>query len=255
MPHIRPLIEKLPWKLFLTGLSLAVGLAVPSIYELGQKPAARSRHYGMEHATIIVLMATMIVCMLSLLFRRIMAVKSIDGKAIDGKSSTEDAAARRVQFRLRQAFIAVTVIAVILALMRLMDGTLANGLVAVLAFAIAVWGYFQGWHVLARLGTLYASMFLPCVWMILFNKPFGHVSGLAENIPTCPGIIYAGLLSALFRTNLHEAGKLAVVFVIVQLLIGAWLAKRGGKLLGVYLFGVLVTASLSSLLMHALYRA
>jgi hypothetical protein len=44
---------------------------------------------------------------------------------------------------------------------------------------------------------------------------------------------------------------IAAVIVIAQLILGAWLARRGGRLAVAYTGLVLMLSSLSSLLMHA----
>jgi hypothetical protein len=251
MRFIRSILQRFPWRLFSTGLSLAVGILVPSIFELGARPAARSRHYSMEHAAIAVIVVTVIGCALRMWFDRSTTIQTTDANT----PSAKPAAARKVQFKLWQVFIGITVIAVGLGLIRFLETTWLNGLIVVIAFAILGWGSVQGWHVFARLVTLNASMFLPCVWMIVYNKPFGRTSGLVEFIPTCPGILHAGLLSALFGMNLHEGAKIAPVVVILQLLLGAWLAKRGGTISAVYTCLVFLASSLSSLAMHGMYRA
>jgi hypothetical protein len=66
----------------------------------------------------------------------------------------------------------------------------------------------------------------------------------------------AGLIRAVTSSGgPDEMGVVAGGIVIAELLLGAWLARRGGKLFVAYLLLVMLVSSVSSLGMHALYRA
>jgi hypothetical protein len=92
--------------------------------------------------------------------------------------------------------------------------------------------------------------------MVAYNEPFGRTSGLVTAIPFAPAILPAGLIRALTDAGSpDEMGQIAGLIVIAELLLGAWLARRGGKLFACYLCLILLVSSVSSFGMHALYRA
>jgi hypothetical protein len=93
--------------------------------------------------------------------------------------------------------------------------------------------------------------------MIAFNVPFGRTSGLVTAIPFGPALLPAELIRVLTDASIGPDGSasIAAVIVIGELALGAWLAGRGGKLWLVYLILVLLVSSVSSLGMHAGYRA
>jgi hypothetical protein len=244
MPGFQPFFRPLPWLPLLTGISLATGLVVPSIYEWGQKPAARTRHAGMERAALAVLVVTGVVCLLVMWLR-----------GTPDSPPPEQAKVGRRQFGLREVFAVTTFTAVVFALSRLDNPIFINGLVAVVAVALVGWSFaYGGWRLRNRLAGTLVTMFLPFAWMIAFSVPFGRTSGLAIYIPIGPGILGTALISNLIGANMHESGPIGPVIVITQLLIGAWLARRGGKLSVVYTLFTFLSASLSSLALHALYR-
>jgi hypothetical protein len=154
---------------------------------------------------------------------------------------------------LRAIFAVTTVTAVALAMAMLLDAAWSSALVVAVVFAIVGWSVSGDWPIRSRIGALLASLFLPFTWMVAFNVPFGSTSGLAVNIPIAPGILPALLLRGL--ASVDEVGKLAVAFVLLQLLIGAWLARRGGALFFAYAVLVLGSSTVNSLVFHVLYRA
>jgi hypothetical protein len=226
------------------GIGLAIGCIVPSIFELTQELHQRSRHEGLEMAATIAIGATVLLCSGIILGRR----------NVSSLPATETGP-RKHQFGLRAVFAVTTVTAIVLAIAKLLDSHWTNSIVMALAFAIVGWSISGGWPIQSRVGALLASLFLPFTWMVAFNVPFGHTSGLAVNIPIGPGILAAELLRGFANMSVDEAGNLAFGFVLLQLLVGAWLAQRGGA--GFIGFAVLVLASstLSSLVFHVLYRA
>ena len=129
-------------------------------------------------------------------------------------------------------------------------------MVGVVALGVLAWALFQEARVRSRAAALVAGLFCPTVWMIAYNVPIGRTSGLVAAIPFAPAILPAALIRAVtYRGGPDEMGMVAGVIVIGELLLGAWLAWRGGKLFVAYLILVLVVSSVSSFGMHALYRA
>jgi hypothetical protein len=161
-----------------------------------------------------------------------------------------------MQFRLWQLFALMTVAAILLAAMKWLDISWASALVAAVALGVLAWSLTQDRRVRSRAAALVAGLFCPLAWMVAYNVPFGRTSGLVAAMPFAPAILPAGVIRALTGGGgPDEMGLVAGTIVIAELLVGAWLAWRGGKLFVAYLLLVLIVSSVSSLGMHALYRA
>jgi hypothetical protein len=243
MPGWLAFFRRLPLLLLLTGGSLAIGLLVPSFYEWTSPLYSSSGHVELERGAAVVLLATIIGCALVMRLRA--------GEA----SRTAETGGRRLQFGLRGVFAAMTLTAVVFAIIRLLRAPYSVGAVAAVAMAIAGWSLICGGEIRWRMAAMLACMFLPFVWMSAFNVPFGRTSGLALSLPIGPGIVPAELIRAFAGLSTDAAAKIPAVIVIFQLLIGACLAHRGGKLALIYTLVLLAVSTLSSLLLHALYRA
>lgn len=244
MPGLRSFFRRLPLFPLFSGISLAIGLVIPSVFEWTQKPASRSRHVTLEHAAAAVLVITMFACSFVMWRRR-----NATGQAAVRSES------RKLQFGLRDVFVAITIVAVVLAMARLVSPPVASGGVIAVVSAIVGWAFACDRPIRSRVGLILANMYLPLAWMIAFNVPFGRTSGLAVNIPLGPGIVLAELLRELAGLNRYAVEVVGAVVVIGELLLGAWLARRGGRLSVIYAILVLISSSLGSLLLHALYRA
>jgi len=236
-------IKRLPLFTLLAGISLAIGFAVPVVYEWTQKPPARSRLPAMEQAALVALLLTVVVCPLVAWLRK--------------PQEPTAAGPRKLQFNLRALFAATTVSAILVAAARWLDASWSSALVAAVAAIVVGWSFLRDAGVRSRTGSLVATLFFPFVWVIAYNVPFGSTSGLAAVIPIGPAILPAELVRAVLDRSLSPDDMLpiAAMIVIGELALGAWLAHRGGKLLIAYLLLVLLFSSLSSLGMHALYRA
>jgi hypothetical protein len=159
-----------------------------------------------------------------------------------------------LQFGLRELFIATTITALVLAASRFLEPSLASSFVIAMVVALIAWSFTCDGQIRGRIGAFLAAMFFPFVWIIAFNVPIGHTSGLIEVLPLGPGIIVAELIRALGSFDRDHAAKLAIVFVFVQLLLGVELVRLRGKLPVIYVLIILVTSSMSSFFLHALYR-
>jgi hypothetical protein len=246
MTETLSLIRRFPLLPLLTGLSLVMGFMVPAIFELAQKPASRNRFAKMEQTAVAIAVATAVWC----------AVAGFLGGR-RAKPSPAATTPRAMQFGLRAVFVAVTLTAVVLAVARALDMHWGSAVTLALVVAIAAWSLTGDWPLRARIGTLLACTYFPFTWMIAFNRPFGYTSGLVVNMPLGPGILWGELLRGLAQLSggADRVANLAIVFVMLQLLVGAWLARRGGKLYATYLVLALASSSLSSLVLHVLYRA
>jgi hypothetical protein len=223
------------------GLGLTIGLIVPCAFEYTEEIASRTRHYALERGALVVIVITLLVCGTVMWLRRNSTVKIT-------KSS-------RLQFGLRGTLSAMTLGAVVMALSPLLSATLASGLVAAVAIGMLGCAFIWGGQAWSRFSAMLAVMFLPFTWMIAFNVPFGDTSGLAIAFPLAPGLIIAELIRAFTGSSRDQVERLGVAIVILQLLLGAWLARRRTRLSALYTVLLLVTSSLSSFVLHALYRA
>jgi hypothetical protein len=244
MPGYHAIISRLPALPLLAGISLAIGFLVPSVFEMAQKPASQHRHDQLELSAFIVLAATALVCTAVSLLRKRQAAPEHE----IGPPGTW-------QFDLLQLFLAITMFAIALAIMPLLELWVASAVIVALILAITAWAWRSGPSTGARITALLAVMFLPFVWMIAYSVPLGRTSGLIAVIPIAPGILVAELLRGLAGLQRDKVESVAAIAVMIQLLMGAWLARQGPR--GSLTFSLLVLAASSagSLLLHILYRA
>ena len=241
MTGMKQFLNRLPVFPLFAGIALSIGLLVPSIFEWGEKPAARSRHPEMERAAFIVFAVTLVVAAICWYLSK----PSNFERPIDSKENS-----RRFQFGVRGLLIATTLAAASLAVAPWMNLIVSTAIVLVTAFAVLVYSFYHSWPVRSRTGALLASMFLPFAWMIRYNRPFGHTSGLIAALPIGPAIVPATLTGG----HLDHSSWIAATIIVIELVVGAWLMRRGGKLAFVYLIFLLLFSSFNSLVLHLLYR-
>jgi len=230
---------------------LTIGFLVPVVFELTEKPWNRTRLVGLERAAMV---TVVVACGLGVLeFWHVKRFVTRRMTATNGAAADERP--RKMQFGLWQLFVVMTLAAVVLAVVKWLGVSWASGLVAAVVLGVLAWGLFQEPRLQLRAAALVAGLFCPMVWMVAYNVPFGRTSGLVAAIPFAPAILPAGLIGFFASRGPDEMGLVAGVIVIAELLLGAWLAWRGGKVFVAYLLLVLVVSSVSSFAMHALYRA
>jgi hypothetical protein len=234
--------RRIPLFTLVAGISMTIGFLVPVVFEFTEQPAARSRHPSMEWAAILTVALTCVACVLvAWLSKR--------------PEQPPDGRARKLQFGLWKLFVVMTLSAVLLAVAKWLEISWLSALITVLALGVLGWSNYLGPDVRSRAGSLLASLFCPFVWMIAYNVPFRTTSGLAVAIPIAPAILPAEILRR-FTSDVGVDGNVPIAGVIVvgELLLGAWLARRGGKLFVAYLLCVLVASCASTWVMHAGYR-
>ena len=215
---------------------------MPVAYEWMQEPWNRTRLVFLEWASLVTVALTCVVCGFAAWLSR-------------GSSSAAEPRPR-TQFRLWHLFAVMTLAAILLATGKWLDVSWASAVVAAVALGVLSWSLFQDARARSRMAALVAAVFCPLVWMVAYNEPFGRTSGLVAAIPLAPAILPAALLRIFTSGGGHdELGQFAGLIVIAELLLGAWLARRGGKLFAFYLCLILLVSSVSSFGMHALYRA
>lgn len=234
--------SQIPWLIVAIGVSLAIGFLIPPIYELGLKPASRSKHPGLVRLAVLSLIVTAVFCLVRLSWRRTAPVPESPSPSPP------------LQFRLREMFGLTALLAVIFSVMTVTDEDVANGLVAGWVTAVTGWTFWCVPSGRRRLLILLAVIYLPFVWTIAFNEPFGTVSGLAVNIPLCPGILVAELLRGLIGLDRDAATQMAAVLAMIGIGLGAVLARRGGKTFVCYTLAALASSSFSSFVLQALFR-
>jgi hypothetical protein len=236
------LASRFPLFTLVAGFGLTMGFLVPVAYELMEEPWNRSRLVSLERAAMISALVTCMLCPVAVWL----------GK---GKSASVEQK-RKIQFRLWHLFAVMTLAAIVLAAAKWLELTWVSALVAAVALGVVAWGLAQDAGMRSRTGALVAGLFCPLVWMVAYSEPFGRTSGLVAAMPFAPALLPAGLIRALAGGGgPDEMGVVAGVIVIAELLLGAWLAWRGGKLFVAYLVLILLVSSVSSLAMHAMYRA
>src|SRR5688572_5192782 len=112
------MFPRLPTLPLLAGISLAIGLFVPSVFEMAQEPASRHRHDQLELAAVIVLAATTLVCTAVSLLRKRQA-----------EPMREIGPPGNWQFGLLQLFLAITMFAIALAIMPLLELWVASAVI------------------------------------------------------------------------------------------------------------------------------
>lgn len=235
-------LSRIPLFTLVAGVGLTIGFLVPVAFEFAEEPWNRTRLVSMERAAILtaVLSSALCVCLIYL-----------------GKQKPPAAERRpKLQLRLWHLFAVMTLAAILLAAMKWLDHSWASGLVATVALGVLGWAVCQDARVRSRAAALVAGLFCPLVWMVAYNVPFGRTSGLVTAIPFAPAILPASLVRVVISSGgPDEMGVVAGAIVIAELLLGSWLAYRGGKLFVTYLLLVMVVSIVSSFGMHALYRA
>jgi hypothetical protein len=235
-------VDRIPLFTLVAGIGLAIGFLVPVAFEVAEEPWNRTRLISMERAAIVTVALSSVLCVCL---------------AWLGKKSPPAAERRpKVQFRLRQLFVVITLAAILLAVMKWLNLSWASGLVTVVALGVLCWALCKDARVRSRAAALVAGLFCPLVWMVAYNVPFGRTSGLVTAMPFAPAILPASLIRIVTSGGgPDEMGVIAGVIVIAELVLGSWLAYRGGKLFVAYLLLVMVVSSISSFSMHVLYRA
>lgn len=235
--------RRFPLLTLVAGLGLTVGFLAPVVFEWMQEPWNRTRLVGMEWAAMVSAVAACGLGVLEYWHRRRF-------------EQAADERRPKVQFRLWQLFAVMTIAAVLLAVMKWLSVAWASSLTALVAVVVLGWGLFQEPGLQLRASALVAALFCPMMWMVAYNVPLGRTSGLVSAIPFAPGLLPAVLIRAVtYRSGPDQMGLVAAAIVIGELLLGAWLAWRGGKLFTAYLLLMLLVSSVSSFIMHALYRA
>ncbi len=232
----------MPLCTLMTGTGLAVGLLVPTVFEWTEKPAARSRHTAMDRAALVVIVVTLVVGAIVWSLNRPKELADVTGPASTSKS---------VQFGIRHILIAMTVVALLIAIGPMIK-SVSHWVVVAAGAGILGWSHRIGPVIRSRTGACLAAMFLPFVWIVSVSRPFGPVSGMLTGMVFGPGLIPA----LLFRTgNIDNTTWIAAVVVIVEMAIGFFLARRtGGILITAYIILVLATSTGTSLVFHGLYR-
>ncbi len=237
-------LRRLPLFTILTGASLTIGLLVPTVFEWTKQESARSRHPEMEFAALVAMLTSLSIAVVIWIRNR---------PDTCPPDRDEHGTANRIQFGIRHVLIATTLVAMTLAVAPIFDeltAVLYWFLVEVLV-VISVWTCFQSAAVRSRMGAILASLFLPFAWIIPCSKPFGHASGLLSALAFGPGLLPAALAR---RGNIGESTWIAMLFVMLEMGVAIWLARRGGKLALIYTFLVLCLSTLTSFGLHALYR-
>ena len=235
--------ERFPFLLFFTGTSLAIGIAIPVIYELQQSPYARQSITRLSIASIATLLITLIACALMAWVRK------------PRNTQIEIPQQHEHQFNISGILFATTLVAVAIAVTRWLNESFSLGLLGACLLACFSWAFFQSEPVRIRVLVLMVNMFLPFTWVIAFRKPFGSTTGLLIGLLIGPGLLPAEIIRVFISDSRpQDSVPLAIAFAIVQLGLGMWLAKISGKLSMAYALLALTASSIASFAFHAMYR-
>ncbi len=244
MSFIQTFIKRLPAFTLYSGTGLAFGLFVPTFVDLQSKQLSRIDFSKLDFAALVVFLITLSISGLIWFFNK------------QTKQDEDNDSFVPFQFGIRHVLIATTLTALLVGIIPLLEFDQSNqwqmscGMLGFLILLIG-WTMFQRADVRPRISSILASLFLPFVWIIAYNQPFGHTSGMLPALLFGPGLVPAMLLR---QGNPDNAIWLALVFVVVEIGIGVWLAFRGGKLYLTYLTLCLLLSCFTSFVMHALYR-
>jgi hypothetical protein len=241
MGKIRSIIQRLPTFTLFAGIGLTFGLLVPTIFEFGESQSSRNDFSRLEFLALIVFLITTLVSGLIWFFGR-------------PTEFTEDDSHVRFQFGIRHILIATTLVAFLFAAASFIEIDPQDDWLFWIVLGILVglisWTLFQRAEVRRSVGTVLASLFLPFVWVIAFNRPFGHASGMLPSILFGPGLFPAMLL----RQGVDNSVWIAVIFVFLEIATGVLLAFRWRKLCLAYAAFCLLLSGFTSLILHVMYR-
>lgn len=239
MTHFRQLALSIHW----LGASLIVGLMIPTVFEFTQQPAARSRHSGAQQIALWVLVVT---------FGAVVTLQWLDrcGPPAGPRSTPHP-----LRFRVRDMLLITLLTALLLTLARALEVPAATILMTIAIVLASVWTWRRGRGAWLRLIGHLACLYGPFCWMVAFNRPFGRTSGLLPYVAIGPGVLPAEMLRAVLGgVDGDHLTILAAMFALLLLFVGVWAAGRGGRLAAALATLSLVVSTITSFIVHAMYR-
>ena len=243
--------KRFPQFTLIAGIGLSIGLVIPYLYERIGGHSIAPRESLLLTASICTLALTAIAYVFWMRIGPRWEQTLETEKEPDAKEENP-AAGGKSQFGLQRMFAITALIAVALGLGNLfgLAGVCWTVVAAVAAFAMTL-----NRDARIRVLTLLAALLLPHAWVIRFSKPFGQVTGMLEHLPIYPGLVPGMLIGVLAKVHHDTSLIIGGLLVVPMLLAGIVLALRGGKLATVYFVVMLLLSTLSSMLVHVMYRA
>jgi hypothetical protein len=230
-----------PVLIILTGIAIIVAMLVPVLFEFTEVALSRRRHTGLKRAALMTGVVTIIVGITWSAIRR----------RFPPKFETATPSNRR-QFSTFDLIVFTTFVAAFMAVSKIMSWKVASSLIIAVSLAMGIWSCWQSASTRTHIFSLLACLFLPFLWIVPFNKPFGHTSGMYEGFTIGPSLIPVVFV---MRDNNDAGSAVAAMWVIGELLLGAWLARRAGWKSLIYIVGILGLSSINSFFLYALSRS
>ena len=246
----------------LPGVTLAFGLLIPWLYKVTLSGSGRvgERERSLLLSSIAVLILTGIV----IVVRAFMASREKTRRLENPLHSNDGETAiihpqRRAQFGLKRIFALTTFVAGFAALGARLFPHFSSVTTVIIATAVATtWAITEFRYTplqRSQFRTLLAVMFLPFVWVIRFNKPFGHVSGMLDSMPIGPGLFPSFFIGRMLGASRDGFDVISAVVVIIELLVGLLLIRIGGRLSKAFLYAMFALTTFTSMFLHLMYRA
>ena len=256
MPRTLAIIRHIRLLMILPGLSLAIGLFIPYFYKLVESDRIPKRERQLQVAAIAVALITLTLAVVQAALSK---DKESDEASIDAAELTVHDKSTKSRFSLRRIFATTLIAAIFLALAtgsrQYVDSYAATSLFLGIGVAIVVSNLILSRSEFHNFVAVTAAMFLPFVWVIRFNKPFGSVSGMLGLLVLGPGLIPTKFIARLADPTGANTGSLSALVVLSGLALGWHFSRRGRKPAIAYTIFALLLSTFTSMIIHALYRA
>lgn len=261
-------LDRFPFHILVPGIALWVGLLIPVLYKVLNGSSIYGRELKLLYASHLVFSLTILgAAVWSFVRARLARVSHSVGAGVGVNSAKESGvqtfidshstgrlARRKRQFGVRDLLIWTTGFSVLCAGSTVFSEKIRCYVLVGIIAGIFVRTIIFRRKSLARVFCWLGAMYLPFVWVIPFNKPFGQVSGMLEGIPVYPVLLLATLSRLVVDVHPLE-GPPAFILASLVLGLGVFLTQRRGWGVAVFVCVTLVISCLTSMFLHLMYRA
>jgi hypothetical protein len=159
------------------------------------------------------------------------------------------------KFSLRQLLGAVTMVALLLIIGRLVLPLVIAWIAFASTLAWAIWIGMRNAHTRWRIALILWLQFTPYLWLARKPERWNEYLELLGMLPALPAFCPSIFLNALFRYPFQSGQWISVLLSSLTFAIGIWVVRQGPKRSLAYSFIVLTFSIFGSFILHALMRA